>query len=70
MGGLGRPIVGFHRDEHGDWVADLQCGHTVHVRHEPPFFPRPWVLTEEGREARVGTLAPCYECAQQATGGV
>ena len=39
-----RPIVGYHRDEEGDWVADLGCGHGQHVRHRPPFQPRPWVL--------------------------
>ena len=31
-----QPIVGFHVDEYGDWVADLQCGHGQHVRHQPP----------------------------------
>jgi hypothetical protein len=30
-------IVGFHQDEHADWVAELQCGHTQHVRHHPPW---------------------------------
>jgi hypothetical protein len=31
-----RRIVGFHTDVEGDWVADLECGHTQHVRHDPP----------------------------------
>ncbi|PYU03922.1 MAG: hypothetical protein DMG34_11865 [Acidobacteria bacterium] len=31
-----RKILGFHQDEHRDWVADLECGHTRHVRHNPP----------------------------------
>ncbi len=65
-----RRIVGFHRDDQGEWVADLACGHTLHLRHEPPFFPNPWVLTEEGRRSRLGTEGPCYECATLATGGV
>ena len=29
-----QPIVGFHLDEYGDWVADLRCGHGQHVRGE------------------------------------
>ncbi|HYA38463.1 MAG TPA: DUF3565 domain-containing protein [Candidatus Methylomirabilis sp.] len=32
-----RRIAGFHEDEHGDWVADLQCGHGQHMRHSPPW---------------------------------
>jgi hypothetical protein len=35
---LVRPIVGFHQDEHQDWVAELSCGHNQHVRHRPPFW--------------------------------
>lgn len=44
-----RRIIGFHQDEHDDWVADLECGHTQHVRHDPPWQNRPWVVTPEGR---------------------
>lgn len=36
MAGIGRRIVGFDRDEEGDWVALLECGHRQHVRHRPP----------------------------------
>jgi hypothetical protein len=25
--GLSRKIVGYHMDEHSDWVAELECGH-------------------------------------------
>ena len=39
-------ILGFHQDEYGDWVAELACGHTQHVRHRPPWELRPWVATE------------------------
>jgi len=31
-----RRITGFHLDEKGDWVADLDCGHTRHDRFEKP----------------------------------
>lgn len=55
-------IVGFHRDEVEDWVADLECGHTQHVRHRPPWELRPWVVTEEGRKAHLGQVLRCKKC--------
>jgi hypothetical protein len=57
-----RTIVAFHPDAAGDWVAELDCGHTQHVRHRPPFQERPWVLDAAGRAARVGTPAACRRC--------
>jgi tellurite methyltransferase len=57
-----REIVGFHQDEHGDWVAELSCLHSQHVRHRPPFMERAWVLTEEGRDARIGSEIECPLC--------
>ena len=57
-----RTIVGFHQDEAGDWVAELSCLHGQHVRHRPPFQERPWVVTEDGRAARVGTELDCPRC--------
>ena len=59
-----RKIAGFHQDEEGQWVAELECGHTRHVRHEPPWTIREWVLTPEGRESRLGTLVECAECGR------
>jgi uncharacterized protein DUF3565 len=56
-------IVGFHQDERGDWVAELACGHERHVRHDPPFQVRPWVVDPEGRRKRIGTLLECGLCA-------
>jgi hypothetical protein len=32
-----RTIVGFSRDDTGDWVANLACFHRQHIRHNPPF---------------------------------
>jgi uncharacterized protein DUF3565 len=57
-----RKIVGFHQDQVGDWVADLECGHTQHVRHRPPFELRPWVVTPEGRESKLGVKLDCKKC--------
>ena len=58
-------IVGFHQDELGDWVADLACGHTQHVRHQPPWTNRPWVMTCTGRQHHVGWPLWCKHCEQQ-----
>lgn len=58
-----RCVVGFRRDEHGDWMAVLACGHTRHVRHRPPWIVREWVLTEAGRRAVVGSFLGCARCA-------
>lgn len=57
-----RPIVGYHQDEHDDWVAQLSCGHGQHVRHNPPFTLRPWVTTPQGRASRLGQSLDCVRC--------
>jgi uncharacterized protein DUF3565 len=57
-----RRITGFHQDELGDWVAELDCGHTQHVRHDPPWQVRPWVVTDEGRRGFLGATLNCVEC--------
>lgn len=58
-------IVGFHQDEVGDWVATLSCGHTRHIRHEPPLSDYPWVMTTAGRQRFLGETIPCRECGTQ-----
>ena len=57
-----RRITGFHQDEEQHWVADLECGHTQHVRHDPPWMNRPWVVTPEGRATRLGVVLNCLKC--------
>ena len=57
-----RAIVGFRLDEEGQWVAELACGHTQHVRHEPPWQVREWTQTPAGRESRLGTTLDCPLC--------
>ncbi len=55
-------IIGFHLDELEHWVADLACGHTQHVRHDPPWQNRPWVVTTRGRSEKMGFELNCVEC--------
>lgn len=57
-----RTIAGFHADEAGDWVAELSCLHGQHVRHQPPFRQRQWVMTPAGRAERIGSEIDCPLC--------
>jgi Protein of unknown function (DUF3565) len=54
-----QPITGYHRDDEGHWVAELACGHGQHLRHDPPWQLRPWVVAESGRGEHLGTLLEC-----------
>lgn len=56
------PVVSFGRDSKGDWVARLSCGHNQHVRHDPPWQDRSWVLTAQGRERHLGHSLDCAKC--------
>src|SRR2546423_7108415 len=60
-----RRIVGFHQDEESDWVAELECGHDQHVRHDPPWQTRAWVTTESGRRGFIGYRLTCVECGKR-----
>jgi hypothetical protein len=62
-----RRITGFHQDEQGDWVAELECGHQQHVRHNPPWTNRPWTMTAEGRAQKIGETLSCKQCDQAAS---
>ena len=62
---MDRTIVGFRQDDGGAWIADLDCGHSQHIRHQPPFKLAPWVLEEEGRASRVGQPLECRLCDQE-----
>lgn len=61
-------ITGFHRDPEQHWVAELECGHAQHVRHDPPWQTRPWVLTEGTRDAHLGTTLDCLLCDPEVSG--
>jgi hypothetical protein len=60
-----QPIAGFHQDDAGHWVADLACGHGRHVRHDPPWTLREWVLTEAGRAEFLGREMECRKCDEE-----
>lgn len=62
--GIRRKIVGFHLDEQNDWVAELECGHQQHVRHNPPWMNRDWVTVAEGRKEHLGHELVCLECRE------
>ena len=62
---MDQPVIGFHQDEVGDWVADLACGHGQHVRHQPPLCYRPWVLSPEGRRAHLNMILHCKKCDEE-----
>ena len=62
---VARRIVDYHTDGEGHWVADLECGHTQHVRHDPPWQMRVWVTTREGRAQHLHTELQCVLCGSQ-----
>ena len=62
QGTVDRRITGFHQDDESHWVAELECGHGQHVRHDPPWQVRTWVTTPEGRAGRLGTTLNCVLC--------
>jgi hypothetical protein len=64
--GIPRKIIDYHLDECSDWVADLECGHQQHVRHDPPWTIRHWVTTPQGRLEHIGVQAvyPSSTCSR------
>ena len=58
-------IIGFRQDEEQHWVADLACGHSQHVRHDPPWQNRPWVMTDSARQQKLGLLLNCKKCEEE-----
>lgn len=59
---VNRTITGFHRDDADDWVAELDCGHRQHMRHNPPFTERAWVESEDRRNDKLGERIECRLC--------
>ncbi|HEY2187790.1 MAG TPA: DUF3565 domain-containing protein [Caldimonas sp.] len=63
---MDKRVVGFHQDEEQHWVAELECGHNQHVRHDPPWTSRPWTTTVAGRNSALGKVLACKKCDQVA----
>jgi hypothetical protein len=63
--GVRATIVRFKQDAAGDWIAELSCGHSQHMRHRPPWMLRPWVTTEAGRALKLGSELDCPLCDQR-----
>jgi len=59
-------IIGYHKDEENDWVAELGCGHFQHVRHNPPWSERPWTESQKDRSAMIGFMLDCKKCDEGA----
>jgi hypothetical protein len=57
-----RAIVGYRQDVDGDWIAELSCGHSRHVRHNPPLNNRPWTQDARARAEMLGALLECQLC--------
>ncbi|MBA6225503.1 DUF3565 domain-containing protein [Colwellia sp. MB02u-18] len=55
-------IIDYHLDDENHWVARLECGHFQHVRHQPPFINRPWVVNKATRHAMLGQQLNCIKC--------
>ena len=47
-------IIDFHLNEDNHWLADLSCGQTQHVKHNPTWQQREWVLSDKGRNDFIG----------------
>lgn len=59
---MNQSITGYHKDAEDHWVAELEGGHSQHLRHRPPLINRPWVTTETGRESMLGYQLNCVKC--------
>jgi len=56
-------LLDWRQDEDGHWVAVLSCGHTQHLRHQPPWQDRAWVMDAAQRQAQIGEPFACGWCA-------
>lgn len=57
-----RKILRFYKDEKGDWIVDLECGHSRHMRHDPPWSNMDWIHSSEARWDRMQKPIDCRDC--------
>jgi hypothetical protein len=55
-------ISGFFQNNAGHWVAKLACKHELQFQHNPPEANNAWVLTQTGRDDKIGVLLFCVNC--------
>ncbi|WP_200866319.1 DUF3565 domain-containing protein [Pseudomonas syringae] len=55
----GSTVIDLRQDEQGHWFARLSCGHTQHLRHQPPWQSRAWVLDPVKRQQMTGQPFCC-----------
>jgi len=48
-------ITGYFQNDAKQWVARLDCGHDQTLIHNPPVTNNAWVLTQMGRDDKIGT---------------
>jgi|GEM_PF-893351 len=58
-------IIRFHKDEKGDWIVDLDCGHSRHMRHDPPWSNMDWIHSSEARWDRMQQPIECRSCDER-----
>jgi Protein of unknown function (DUF3565) len=59
-------IQGYYIDVAGHWVAKLDCGHNQALPHNPPMSDNPWVMSQRGRNDKIGVLMVCAKCIEGA----
>lgn len=57
-----RVIEGFHLDRFQEWVAELECGHELQMKHNPPYMECRWIGTGKGRQEHIGDSVECVDC--------
>lgn len=57
-----RAIKDFHIDRFQEWVAELECGHELKMRHNPPYMECRWIGTGKGRQEHIGDEFECVDC--------
>lgn len=61
-----RKIISYEQEPSSShWLALLDCGHKQHLRHDPPWMNREWVLSEEGRRRFLGSELECKRCDEE-----
>lgn len=57
-----RAITGFHKDRFQEWVAELECGHELQMKHNPPYMECRWIGSGQGRDEHIGDAIECVDC--------